>query len=203
MIKKGKRRGIQRYQCVNCGKNYQSKRRKDKLQNKLWNEYIAGKQTAEQLATKYKQSRKWVLKQFKNISVPVNELCEKKEIIVVADATFFSWADGILIFREPNLKVNLIWKKIHTESPGSYEQLKLNLEQQGYVIKGAVLDGKKGVREVFRSIPVQKCHFHQVATTIHYLTKRPLLDASKELLQIAYQLTKSNELEFTSLLANW
>lgn len=203
LIKKGKRRGVQRYQCTNCGKNFQSKRRKEKLQNKLWNEYIAGKQTAGQLAIKYKQSRKWILKQLKKVSVPASEAGKKKEIIVVADATFFSWSEGILIFREPNLKINLIWKKINTESPGSYEQLKLELERQGYVIKGVVLDGKRGVREVFRGIPVQKCHFHQIATTIHYLTKRPLLDASKELLQIAYQLTKRNELEFTNLLVNW
>jgi hypothetical protein len=135
--------------------------------------------------------------------VPASEVSEKKEIIVVADATFFSWANGILIFREPNLKINLIWKKIHTESPGSYEELKLELERQGYVIKGVVLDGKRGVREAFRDIPVQKCHFHQVATVIHYLTKRPLLHASQELLQISYQLTKSDELGFTDLLANW
>jgi len=80
--------------------------------------------------------------------------------VVAADATFFSRSYGVLIFREPNLKFNLIWKEIYQETPGQYEQLKLELEQLGFDIKAVVLDGKRGVRQVFTGIPVQMCQFH-------------------------------------------
>jgi hypothetical protein len=126
-----------------------------------------------------------------------------RSIVVVADATFFTRSYGILRFRDPNSKTNLIWKEIHSETPGQYEQLKIELEQRGYCIKAAVLDGKRGVRNVFNGIPVQMCQFHQVAIVNRYLTTRPILEAGKELRQIALQLTKSNEKEFTELLDRW
>ena len=69
VIKKGKRRNIQRYQCEHCGKNFQNKKRKSKFQNKLWNEYVHGKQTAQQLGNKYNKSRQWVLSQLNDINV--------------------------------------------------------------------------------------------------------------------------------------
>jgi len=110
---------------------------------------------------------------------------------------------GILIFREPNLKINLIWKEIFLETPGQYEQLKIELEQQGYFIKAVVLDGKIGVKNIFSNIPVQMCQFHQVAIVNRYLTRRPILEAGKELRQIALQLKKLNEKEFIKLLNSW
>jgi len=126
-----------------------------------------------------------------------------RPIVVVADATFFTRSYGILRFRDPNSKQNLIWKEIHSETPGQYEQLKNELEIQGYWIKAAVLDGKRGVRNIFSGIPVQMCQFHQVAIVNRYLTTRPVLEAGKELRQIALRLTKSDEKEFTKLLDDW
>ena len=124
-------------------------------------------------------------------------------IVVVADATFFSRTDGMLIFREPNLKKNLIWKDIHLETTGQYLQLKLELESKGFTIKGVVLDGRPGVREVFRNIPVQMCQFHQAAIVRRYLTSRPKLEAAQELLLITKELVKSQEKDFAKLLDAW
>lgn len=47
------------------------------------------------------------------------------------------------------------------------------------------------------------CHFHQVAIVTRYLTRRPKLEAGKELREIILSLTKSNEKEFAILLNNW
>ena len=126
-----------------------------------------------------------------------------QSIVVVGDATFFSRSYGVLIFREPNLKINLIWKEIRTETPGKYEQLKLELESAGFVIKAAVLDGKRGVRNIFSDIPVQMCHFHQVAIVNRYLTRKPKLESGKELRKITLSLTKSTEIKFSKILDNW
>jgi hypothetical protein len=140
-----------------------------------------------------------------DVNIDNNEIINiiPQPIVVVGDATFFSRGYGVLIFREPNLKKNLIWKEIHSETPGQYDQLKIELECLGFNIKAAVLDGKRGVRDVFRSIPVQMCQFHQVAIVNRYLTRRPILDASKELRVITLQLTKLTENEFTDLLNDW
>jgi len=107
------------------------------------------------------------------------------------------------MFREPNLKKYLAWKEIYSETPGQYEHLKLEVESQGFDIIAVVLDGKMGVRNVFSGIPVQMCQFHQVAIVIRYLTRKPILEAGKELRLITLRLTKSNEQEFTKLLNDW
>jgi hypothetical protein len=126
-----------------------------------------------------------------------------RPIVVVADATFFSWTDGWLIFREPNLKRNLIWKKIRSETAGQYEQLKLKLEIKGFAISAVVLDGKIGIKKAFGNVPIQMCQFHQIAIVRRYLTGRPKLEAAKELFAIAKKLTKSDEKEFSEMLSLW
>jgi hypothetical protein len=205
VIRKGKRRDVQRYQCVACGANFQNKRRKQKLLDKIQNEYIFSRQTAQDLGEKYHRSRKWVLQQLKEVNGDDSNIINisPRSIVVVADATFFSRTNGMLIFREPNLKRNLIWKEIHVETAGQYEQLKLELESLGFDIKAVILDGRPGIREVFSGKPTQMCQFHQVAIIRRYLTSRPKLEAAQELMAIARQLTKSDEKCFSELLIAW
>lgn len=187
-----------------CGRHFQSKKRKTKIQNKIWTEYVNGKQTAQEIGNKYGKCRQWVASQLNEINVDDNKIINisPQSIVVVADATFFSRGYGVLIFREPNLRKNIVWKEIHSETPGHYEQLKLELECLGFNIKAVVLDGKRGVRQVFSGIPVQMCQFHQVAIINRYLTRRPILESGKELRQIALQLIVSTEEKFTDLLDN-
>jgi hypothetical protein len=146
-----------------------------------------------------------VAKQLDEISVDETIVIDTgpQSIVGVADATFFTRDYGILRIRDPHARKNLIWKEIHSETPGQYEQLKLELEERGIRLKAVVLDGKRGVREVFRGIPVQMCQFHQVAIVNRYLTTRPILEAGKELRQIALGLTRSTEDEFVKQLGGW
>lgn len=126
-----------------------------------------------------------------------------RSIVAIADTTFFTRSYGITIFRDPNIKKNLIWKEVHSETPGQYRQLRNELELSKITLKAVVLDGKRGVREVFSDIPIQMCQFHQVAIVIRYLTRQPQLEAGKELKQIALQLTKCPEKKFKDLLDAW
>lgn len=196
---------MQRYKCNTCNAWFQSKRRKSRFQKKLWQEYVHGKQTAKELADKHGRSRQWIAKQLNEVNVGDKQVIsiDPQPVVVVADATFFTRSYGILIFREPNLKINLIWKQIHSESPGQYEQLRAELELAGFSIKGAVLDGKRGVREVFSDVPVQTCQFHQVAAVNRYLTRNPLLPAGQELRRISLSLKNSNHSEFQHMLERW
>lgn len=197
--------GRQRYKCLSCGKQFQSKRRKQKFINKIWKEYVYGRQTAIDLSKKYKRSRKWILQQLstiKNDEIKITNI-QSRSIVVVADATFFSRTDGLLLFREPNLKNNLIWKEIKTETKEEYKQLKTKIESLNFSIKAVVLDGKPGIRGVFQGILIQMCHFHQIAIVRRYLTSNPKLIAAKELLDIARKITKTNENDFSKLLNDW
>lgn len=191
--------------CRDCDKQFQSKKRKGKLQKKLWNEYVHGKQTAGELGDKYGKSRQWIAGQLSEINVGDKTVTDisPRSIVAVADTTFFKRSYGITIFREPNLKENLIWKEVRSETPGQYRQLRNELELRAFTLKAVVLDGKRGVRQVFSDIPVQMCQFHQVAIVIRYITRRPKLEASKELKDIVMRLTSSTEKEFTELLNDW
>jgi len=171
----------------------------------LWNEYVYGKQTSTELGNKYNKCRQWVLNQLNDINVDDQKIITiiPQSIVVVADTTFFRRSYGVTIFREPNLKKNLIWKEVHSETPGHYDQLKNELECLGFKINAVILDGKRGVRQVFTGIPTQMCQFHQVAIVNRYLTRRPQLEASIELRKIVLSLTISNEKEFSGQLNNW
>ncbi|HWQ59744.1 MAG TPA: hypothetical protein VN420_01195 [Candidatus Fimivivens sp.] len=68
---------------------------------------------------------------------------------------------------------------------------------------GVVLDGRKGVREVFSDIPVQMCHFHQKQVLRRYLTLKQKLEAGQELLALGRILPFSKEDDFIQLLEKW
>ena len=61
----------------------------------------------------------------------------------------------------------------------------------------------KGLATVFKDIPVQVCHFHQLQTITRYLTRRPKTDAGKELRTLALTFTKTDEETFSRALTAW
>lgn len=123
--------------------------------------------------------------------------------MAVADTTFFGRGYGILVIRCPRLKRNIHFHKVTLETPTEYYLARHELEQLGYVIEAAVIDGKRGVLRVFSDLPVQLCQFHQITTVKGYLTSRPKLAAGQELRAITLALTISTEKVFIQLLDLW
>lgn len=134
--------------------------------------------------------------------IPVVKL-NKQALVIIADTTFFSRADGLTVFREPNLKKNVWWQGTIHEKAEIYLKGKNHLEKNGFIISAVVLDGRRGIRELFDDIPVQMCHFHQKQIVKRYLTMRPKLEASRELQTIVSTLPKINEQKFTDALHCW
>jgi hypothetical protein len=97
----------------------------------------------------------------------------------------------------------LYWNQIKQETRIEYQTIYETLKVQGFEILGVVIDGKKGVRELFHSIPVQMCHFHQKQIITRYLTLNPKLEASIELKEIVSLLTVCTEDVFTEILVEW
>jgi len=194
---------MQRYFCQKCRRKFQHQRRQSGLGEKLLNQYIWQRQTYSDLASKYGKSAKWIQKKLDTVGVKSVVKLNPRPLTVVADVTFFSKTNGLIVFREPNLKKNVWWKFVEYEKVDIYDCGKKHLEQNGFVIQAIVLDGKPGVRQVFGDIPAQMCHFHQKQIVKRYLTLKPKLEAGRELKLITEQLTDTDEQKFTNELNCW
>ena len=84
----------------------------------------------------------------------------------------------MLVFRSWDLKQNLYWTEVASETALAYHGKQI-LEGLGYTFDAIVLDGRHGIRGVFGDIPVQLCQYHQIATIRRYLTNRPKLEAGE------------------------
>ena len=124
-------------------------------------------------------------------------------MVGIADITFWGRGYGVLVFRSWDLKQNLYWTEVTTETAAAYLEARQTLEKLGYSFKAMILDGRKGIREVFADLPVQICHFHQLAAIKRYLTSRPKLEAGKELRAISLALPKLNEKLLSQALEEW
>ncbi|KKR33552.1 MAG: hypothetical protein UT66_C0037G0017 [candidate division CPR2 bacterium GW2011_GWC1_39_9] len=187
---------------MECNFQFQFHYKNQLFQQKLWHEYIFKRQTINQLASKYNKGKDWIRNQLSLVKVKVTEIIPQP-LVLIADSTFFKRTFGVIVFRAPHLKKNIYWKEIRTETIDSYKEARIILERQGFEFKAIVLDGRPGVREVFKDIPVQMCHFHQKMIVNRYLTTRPKLEASIELREITLALCKTNKEEFTKALNNW
>lgn len=193
---------MQRYRCNDCGLLFQSSRRNDGVAVELWKEYIEGKQTLEQLAGKYDHSHIWVRKQLDTIVVPTSEIVPHPTGII-ADTTFWGRHYGVCVFRAWPLKKNIWWHEVAKELMAHYRYGRQILEEKGWTILFAVVDGRRGFFNVFNDIPVQMCQFHQIKIVTRYLTKRPKTEAGKALVALVLTLTKTDEATFIAALADW
>jgi hypothetical protein len=168
----------------------------------LWKQYVWGKQSLTQLAETYSHGIPWIQKKLDAVSLKRSEVTSQP-IVFIADVSFFARGDGILVFRSPKLKKNVLWTFVRGENPSMYREARKTLEAKGFTFQAIVLDGRKGVREVFSDIPVQMCHFHQKQILRRYLTLHPKLEAGQELSIVGRTLTFVNEQDFTQILSEW
>lgn len=128
------------------------------------------------------------------------------KVLIVADATFFGKRKdkmGTLVFKDVINNKIIASKHIQSETVEDYKQLFEYIKEQGYEVLGVVLDGKRGLNKAFKDIPIQLCHFHQVAIVKRYLTNNPRLEASKDLLQITKKLPNIKNERFEEALNVW
>ena len=125
------------------------------MRQRLWNEYVWGKQTLDQLSNKYGIDIKTVQKRLDAAKLKRDPV-SPKPLVLVADVSFFSHGDGVLVVRSPKLKRNVFWTFVKGENPLMYRDARRILKSEGFIFLGIVLDGRKGVREVFSDIPVKR-----------------------------------------------
>jgi len=165
---------------------------------------VWGRQTIGQIAEEIGKSHVWVQKQLDAARSTPHTLTPQPTVIA-ADVTFWGRAYGVIVFRSPTLKRNLWWKEVTFETPWAYKEGLAHLLREGWTITGAVIDGKRGVGQVFEhmGIPVQYCQFHQMKTVTKYLTRKPKTEAARELRSLTLTLSRTDEETFRTQLALW
>ena len=99
----------------------------------------------------------------------------------------------------------ILWRKFifRKETIADYVEGFDWLVSQGFNIDGIVCDGLRGMFQVFSKYRVQMCQFHQVAIVKRYLTNKPELATSIELLKIVKLMCHTDKDSFVGLFEEW
>jgi hypothetical protein len=119
------------------------------------------------------------------------------------DTTYFGRKFGVMLFKDALTGTNLHKQYVRYETNQLYAQGVYTLREKGFKILAAVCDGRRGLIHLLGDIPIQMCQFHQVAIVTRYLTRKPKLDAGKELRTLTLMLTKTDKESFVGGLHDW
>lgn len=195
------KRWKQRYKCKSCNHIFCNSSRVKKNNSEIYKDFSKWKQTYTELSKKYKISIKTVQKKLDEYILPKTKLKPQK-IVLLIDTTYF-WDIWVMAFKDSKTKDILKIKLVNSESYASYKFWIDELIQEWWKIKAIVCDWKRWLLWWFWDIPTQMCNYHQVAIITRYITKRPRLEANKELRSIALLLTKTDKETFEYELNNW
>lgn len=200
MVHNGVRDGRQRYKCKDCNRRFTGGVHRDKSQ--VITDYVEGKQTLDQLASKYKVSERTIRRDLEGMRF-VHKIAKHKEVTVQLDTTYWGRNFGLMVIKDV-LRNEILWHKyVRNETIAQYVEGISWLEQNGFKIYGAVIDGMRGLAQALYPIPVQMCQFHQILITRRYLTQEPDLDASCELLELVKNITKMDKESFIGAFNEW
>jgi hypothetical protein len=169
----------------------------------IWKEYTNGKQTYNQLSIKYNCSTKTIQRKIDLAK------CEHQSVFpaianVLMDTTYFGRKLGVMVFKD-SLTGKILFKQyVQQETNQLYYDGIKEIVNRGINIQAIICDGRKGLFQIFDSgIPIQMCNFHQVAIVRRYLTKRPKMQASKELWEHTLLLVHTDKESFEGGLNAW
>ena len=140
-------------------------------------------------------------RQLKDVEVD-QVVYEPGDVVVVMDTTYFKRMFGVMVWRCPHRKKNLLWKFLPYETIAKYVEGIDELKSQGWNVKAVVCDGRRGLFKAF-NVPIQMCNFHQAMIVNKYVTRRPKLQAGIELQELMRMLPKTDEPSFIHWLDLW
>jgi len=119
------------------------------------------------------------------------------------DTTYWGRNFGVMLFKDALTKENLLKYYVKHETNVLYATGISELESLGFQIIAVVCDGRKGLIQLFKDIPVQMCQFHQSAIIRRYLTKKPKLQAAQELMKVLDLMKQTDKASFVGCLQLW
>jgi hypothetical protein len=126
-----------------------------------------------------------------------------REVVILMDATFWGRVFGVMLFKDNITKENLLKYYIKNETNSKYREGIEELRSREYTIKAIVCDGRRGLIQSFKDIPVQMCQFHQAAIIRRYITKNPRMPAAIELKQVVDLMKQTDKESFEGALNEW
>ena len=119
------------------------------------------------------------------------------------DTTYFGRKLGVMVFKD-SISGQILYKQyVKLETNKLYLAGVEEIARRGIKIQSIICDGRKGLLPLFVGIPIQMCNFHQVAIIRRYLTKKPRMQASKELWEHVLLLVKTDKESFEGGLVAW
>jgi hypothetical protein len=155
-----------------------------------------------QLSIKYSCSIKTIQRRIDKHIVSFEQQIPR-EVIVLMDTTYWGRKFGVMLFKDNITKENLLKYYVDYETNSVYIQGIEELKKKRFTILAIVCDGRKGLIKSFGDIPVQMCQFHQSAIIRRYLTKKPKLKASQELMEVVDLMTLTDKESFVGALELW
>lgn len=119
------------------------------------------------------------------------------------DTTYFGRKFGVMVFKDSITGLILFKQYVKQETNKLYLLGIEEIGRRGITIQAIVCDGRKGLLQLFEGTPIQMCNFHQIAIIRRYLTKKPKMQASKELWAHVLLLTKTDKESFEGGLDDW
>lgn len=119
------------------------------------------------------------------------------------DTTYFGRKFGVMVFKDSITGQILFKQYVKQETNKLYLFGVEEITRRGIKIQSIVCDGRKGLLPLFEGIPIQMCNFHQVAIIRRYLTKKPKMQASKELWEHVLLLARTDRESFEGGLNLW
>ncbi len=188
------------YKCASCGRQFLGGERIDN--NHLWQQYTAGKQTYQQLGLQYGFSIKTIQRKIDKVRVEKPTLA-KAAVVVLMDTTYFGRGFGVMLFKDAYSGKNPLQAIRQERDQWPVRGSLLFLKESGLDIKAIVCDGRKGLLSLMPTVPKQMCQFHQVAIVTRYLTRKPKMQAAKELREHTLLLSQTDKESFEGGLAAW
>jgi hypothetical protein len=197
--KNGHSRGVQHYKCYACNRYFIA----GKLSaSDLWTAYTSGKQTYAQLASQYGCSTRTIQRKIDKVSI-LKTTDFPSVVNVLMDTTYFGRTFGVMVFMNSFTGQILYKQYVKNETNALYLQGISEIVRRGITVQSIICDGRKGIFALFPDIPCQLCQFHQIQTITRYLTRKPKLEAGKELRSLVLKLTKIKKETFIYQLQIW
>ncbi len=155
-----------------------------------------------QLAHKYNCSVKTIQRRLDQVKIVPTEKTGRV-VVVLMDTTYWGRGFGVMLFKDAYTKENLLKYYVKTETNALYMEGIEELKRRGFTIAAIVCDGRKGLIQSFKGIPVQMCQFHQAAIIRRYLTRKPKLKAAQELMDVVDLMKQTDKESFVGALGLW
>jgi len=119
------------------------------------------------------------------------------------DTTYFGKSFGVMVFKD-SLTGQILYKQYVKQETNKLYLLGIEeIARRGIKIQSIICDGRKGLFQLFKNVPIQYCQFHQVKTIRTYLTKNPKMQSSKELWELTLIVSNTDKESFTGGLNDW